>query len=268
MIDLLTKTYQFANIRLILILLIIVFSVFCFGKSVSDSITKTSNQKFVEWMQKHTHTKYAIDGNYSSGNVNRFLFSNRLSFYYLYKIYEFNLTTVNTYGTQNKIKTENDFYYGVTSNIWQEAPTYIWGNISTEKSYLRGISERNIVGLGCGFNIIKKRPKNQLSITYGYMYESTNYTVLEDMNTFRFSLRLKGRHPFGKNKFQLNHETFLQPSIVDGRNYRYRTLISLDIFVNKYVSFKSSFLQTYENLVNPKKKQRDRNITFGFTFTY
>ncbi|MFN8436464.1 MAG: DUF481 domain-containing protein [Cytophagales bacterium] len=268
MVNRLTKYYQFTNVNIIFVFLILLNFSSSKAETTKDS-SKFSNREIVwSWLLKHTHLKYSVDGNYSSGNVNRFLFAHRVNFYYLYKIYEFNLTTSNTYGKQNNIKTENDYYYGITTNFWQESPTYLWGNISEEKSFLRAFSRRSILGIGTGFNLLKKQKKKQLSLTYGFMYEYTNFFYLNDIETIRLSIRFKGKHQLFKNKVNLSHETFLQPSVLDAHNYRYRTLITLEFPFNKYLSLRTTYSQNYENIVSPEKKNTDRTVNFGLSFTY
>lgn len=266
MIHFLHKTLKIVNIQLFGILCIFLLKSAVYAQNTDSlKIPKTS---FTSWMKLHTNAKYALDGNYSSGNVNRLLISNKLAFNYHYKIYEFNLSTSYIYGKQNLIKTENDYFCGITSNIWNRSKVYIWGTASTEKSFSRGTNHRENIGAGVGFNLIAYRKDRNLTVTYGYLYENTDYIILDDIETVRLSARIKGRHSFLKKLIQLHHETFIQPSIVAANNYRWRTTISLEIPLTKYMNFKSGYQYIYENVVNPGKKKEDNNLTFGLTFSY
>lgn len=266
MIHFLHKTLKIVNIQL--------FGIFCIFLHKSSLIAQNSdtlkvpNTNFTSWMKLHTNAKYALDGNYSSGNVNRQLISNKLTFNYHYKVYEFNISASHIYGKQNLIKTENDFFSGITTNIWHKSTAYIWGMASSEKSFSRGTNHRENIGAGVGFNLIPYQKNRNLSVTYGYLYENTDFIILDDIETVRISTRIRGRHSFLRNYIQLFHETFIQPSIVAADNYRWRTNISLEIPLTKYINFKSGYQYIYENVVNPGKRKEDNNLTFGLTFSY
>ncbi|HTF80699.1 MAG TPA: DUF481 domain-containing protein [Cytophagales bacterium] len=240
----------------------------CIQAQAPLDTAKIKDLSFFAWMKKYTNAKYALDGNYSKGNVNRSLVSNRLTFNYNYKIYEFNLSGSYIYGKQNLIKTEDDFILGITSNIWDESITYVWGTGTIEKSFSRGILNRENLGAGLGFNIIPKEKDKNLSLTYGYLYENTDFRTTKDIETVRASVRIKGKHLFFKKLIHFHHETFIQPSIVIAENYRWRTLLSLEIPFNKHMNFKSGYQYIYENVVDPGKKKGDRNLTFGLSFSY
>jgi Protein of unknown function, DUF481 len=246
---------------------VVSFPILLHPQNKADS-SKNTLSKALVWIKNNSNAKYSIDGNYSSGNVNRLLIANRLNFNYHYKIYEANLNASYIYGKQNLIKTENDYFYGLTYTLFHKSTVYVWGTVSTEKSFSRGISERDIAGTGLGFNLVKKEKAKQLSITYGLMYENTNFTRLNDIETFRLSFRLKGKHSLIKNKLYFTHESFVQPSITDAENYKYRTLLNLEIPINKHLNLKSSYSHVFENVINPGKKKEDNNLTFGFSFNY
>ena len=267
MILFLYKTFKIAKIRLFLLICMLFLSLNISAKEAQDSVAK-KGQSVLLWIKQNTNAKYSLDGNYSSGNVNRLLVANRLTFNYHFKIYEFNVVANYIYGNQNKIKTEDDYFSGMTASIWHHSSVYIWGSVVAEKSYSRGIADRENAGAGFGVNLIPKEKNRSLSLTFGYVYENTNFIALNDIKTVRTSLRIKGKHMFLKKKIHLNHETFLQPSIISSENYRLRTLISLEIPLGKALSFRSSYQYVYENVVSQGKKKEDNNLTFGFSCMY
>ena len=63
----------------------------------------------------------------------------------------------------------------------------------------------------------------------------------------------------------LNHESYFQPSLEEGNNYRWQADIGLEFPVWKYVNFKVNYRHTFESIVVVNQQQQDRFLTAGFT---
>jgi hypothetical protein len=62
---------------------------------------------------------------------------------------------------------------------------------------------------------------------------------------------------------RLTHITFVQPALNNFSNLRWNTLISLEIPLNRWISMRGSFENSYESVVEATRKNNDSRITFG-----
>ena len=68
-----------------------------------------------------------------------------------------------------------------------------------------------------------------------------------------------------KKKLILSHESYFQPSLEKGNNYRWQADLGVELPVWKFLNFKINYLHTFENIVIQDQKQTDRFLTFGLT---
>lgn len=81
----------------------------------------------------------------------------------------------------------------------------------------------------------------------------------------RSTIWLNGKYSLFNNKMILNHESYFQPSLEEGNNYRWQADIGLEFPVWKYVNFKVNYRHTFESIVVVNQQQQDRFLTAGFT---
>ncbi|MBT8209779.1 MAG: DUF481 domain-containing protein [Eudoraea sp.] len=146
------------------------------------------------------------------------------------------------------------------------------GFVST--NFRREIDARYIAGAGVSFQLFKKK-KNWLKFSISSEYEETNfdnndfnfgeYDGMQSINTFRATLWVNGKYYLFKDKVIFSHESYFQPSLKYGNNYRWRSDINLEFPVWKFLNFKINYLNTFESVVIQGQKQGDRFLTFGFT---
>ena len=63
----------------------------------------------------------------------------------------------------------------------------------------------------------------------------------------------------------ITHESYFQPSVSQGDNFRWRFEAGLNFPSWKFLEFKISYLHTYESIVIEGQKREDGFLTFGFT---
>ncbi|MCO6493097.1 MAG: DUF481 domain-containing protein [Phaeodactylibacter sp.] len=63
----------------------------------------------------------------------------------------------------------------------------------------------------------------------------------------------------------IHHQSFYQPSLQRGDNYRWRADLGLELPLSKFLNFRMNYLATFESIVAEVQKQEDRLLTFGFT---
>ena len=81
----------------------------------------------------------------------------------------------------------------------------------------------------------------------------------------RGTVWLNGKYNVFKKKVIFTHETYIQPSLSKGDNYRWQADFGLELPVWKYLNFKINYLRTFESLVIETQKRQDEFLTFGFT---
>ncbi len=147
------------------------------------------------------------------------------------------------------------------------------GFIST--NFRRKIDVRYLAGAGVSFQVLKKK-ENWLKFSISTEYEGTSfsdnnfnfsqYDGSQNINTFRATLWVNGKYHLIKDKLILGHESYFQPSLQYGNNYRWRSDISLELPVWRFLNLRVNYLNTFESVVIEGQKQGDQFLTFGFTF--
>src|SRR5690606_25663013 len=93
---------------------------------------------------------------------------------------------------------------------------------------------------------------NEVSFSSAVLFDATMYDPaagVSDIRTGRASLRLKGKHILLNTYLIFTHVTFLQPSLSWIRDYRWNTLLTLDVPLSSVVALRTSFSNTFENIV-------------------
>jgi hypothetical protein len=208
--------------------------------------------------------RFIGDGNFTRGNVNRSLMVLRAELVFSGPVINIATNPRFTYGKQNGVLAERDTYADVFVDVFKKRKTYVFGLGVLEASNLRRIVLRQMAGAGIGYRVIKTK-KNDLSLTDAILYESTNFAEIKTVTTIRNSFRIKGKHSFLQDKFRFNHLTFIQPALNDFSNVRWNTIMSLELPLNKWVTLRTSFENSYESVVESTRKRNDSRITFGIS---
>jgi hypothetical protein len=208
--------------------------------------------------------RVALDGITTHGNVNRSLISFRNILSHEVGKFTFSMNTYAATGSQTKHLAEEELLNNLTIHHYLSKRFYILGINTFEHSHLRAIELRWQGGAGFGISIWKT-DTNSLSISNAFLYESTDFRKIDDINTVRNSTRIKGQHSFRHRHLLLLHETFFQPSIIDFSNVTFRTNVTISLPVTKFTSIRFTCNDSYETIIQPGKKHNDLQLTFGFS---
>ncbi len=235
-------------------------------QAVADSIAAAdkARQRRPFIIADSLHYRLAGDGSFSRGNVNRSLAVLRAEVTYDGPVVSLATHPRFTYGEQNGMLAERDLYVDLFVDLYKKRKVYTFGLGTLETSNLRGIRLRQLAGAGVGWRLVETG-RNQVSLTNAVIYESTNFRERATLSTLRNSTRLKGRHSFLADKVRLTHLTFLQPSLYDFSNLRWSTIISLEMPLSKWATFRTSFENTFESVVEATRKRNDSRLTVGFS---
>ncbi|RDC62026.1 DUF481 domain-containing protein [Adhaeribacter pallidiroseus] len=206
--------------------------------------------------------RFIGDGNFTRGNVNRSLLVLRAEITLQGPAVNISTNPRFTYGKQNRLLAERDTYVDLIVDVFKKKKVYVFGLGTIERSNLRRINWRRLAGAGVGFRLVQKERHN-VSLTNAVIYESTDFQERPTLTTVRNSTRLKGRHSFLDDRMRLTHITFVQPALNNFSNLRWNTLISLEIPLNRWISMRGSFENSYESVVEATRKNNDSRITFG-----
>jgi hypothetical protein len=208
--------------------------------------------------------RFIGDGNFTKGNVNRSLMVLRAELIFSGPVINVATNPRFTYGKQNGILAERDTYVDLFVDVFKKRKTYVFGLAALETSNLRRIDLRQMAGAGIGYRVIQTRA-HDLSLTDALLYESTNFFEKATVSTIRNSFRIKGKHSFLSDKFRFNHLTFIQPALNDLSNLRWNTILSAELPLNKWVTLRTSFENSFESVVEAGRKRNDSRITFGIS---
>lgn len=206
--------------------------------------------------------RFIGDGNFTRGNVDRSLLVLRAEITLQGPAVNISTNPRFTYGKQNRLLAERDTYVDLIVDVFKKRKVYVFGLGTIERSNLRGIDWRRLAGAGVGFRLLQKE-HHDLSLTNAVIYESTDFEERPTVTIVRNSTRLKGRHSFLDDRMRLTHITFVQPALNDFSNLRWNTIISLELPLNRWISIRGSFENSYESVVEATRKNNDSRITFG-----
>ena len=106
-------------------------------------------------------------------------------------------------------------------------------------------------------------------------YEQTNfdntdfnleaYDGSNEINTFRATVWVNGKYHLFKDKVILSHESYIQPSLEESDNYRWRADFGVEFPIWKFLNFKINYLHTFESIVVAEQEREDQFLTFGLT---
>lgn len=222
---------------------------------------------YTDFKQEINLFKYhlGIDGNFSTGNVNRKLFALRTGFELdLHKIFRLSFSPYFIYGEQNKILSERELFTDLRGSLFYRKDFHYVGFTSIEKSNLRKINSRHIGAVGLAYKLVKSK-NAQLTINNLILYENTDYVTndrFKDRRLWRNSTKLQGEYKMKKDKFVISHLFYFQPAISQ-QNIRWNGNIIMRYMVSKKISIRAVIDDSYESLVVPGRKKNDFRLTFG-----
>ena len=211
------------------------------------------------------HLRYA-----ASGNINR---TNTTTAYLITNDARFRVrnkkTTLNTgaswvYGELGEKLTNNDFTGTVDFNLFLHGPDfYYWGLANYTISLSLRVNSQLQSGLGVAYNFVDTT-NAWLNLSTGLLYETSSLRTAasgkDAYQTIRNSLRLSYRFVAGE-LFIFSGTNFLQNSLRDGNDYIIRTTNSLQLKLNKWISFGTTL--TY----NQVRRTGSENLLFSYGLT-
>jgi hypothetical protein len=141
-------------------------------------------------------------------------------------------------------------------------------------NFRREIDLRYLIGAGASYQFLKNINYN-LTFSISSEYEQTDfgkanynrseYNGKHSINTMRVTIWVNGKYHLFENKVILSHESYFQPSLWHGNNFRWQADIGLELPIWKFLNFKVNYLHTFESIVIENQSQEDRFLTFGIT---
>lgn len=219
--------------------------------------------------------RFSLTGFSQRGNVETLIF--RASTDVSFKPFKNGVfKTKNSYVYQEfgKVKADEDIlslnflYLNPEKKIYPQ----LLGFLST--NFRREIDLRYLFGAGVTFQLLKKK-KDWLKLSITTEYENTNFkkTIFNKtayngdatINTIRGTIWMNGKYHLFKDKLIFSHESYFQPSLEQGNNYRWQLDLNLELPVWKFLNFKINYLRSFESVVIKGQKEEDRFLTFGLT---
>ncbi|MFK8060481.1 MAG: DUF481 domain-containing protein [Polaribacter sp.] len=219
--------------------------------------------------------KIALTGFFQGGNVQTFIFRAKTDVSVVpWKKWVFKTQNSYVYQAFGGDKADEDFLSlnFLYLNPHKKIYPLVLGFVST--NFRREINVRYLFGAGFTYQVLNtEKGWLKLSLTTEYertSFNKTNFNLVayngQDLiNTLRGTLWINGKYHLFKKKVILTHESYLQPSLQESNNYRWRADIGLEFPVWKYLNFNINYLHTFESLIIENQKQQDKFLTFGFT---
>jgi hypothetical protein len=223
-------------------------------------------------------SRFSLTGNWQSGNVEMLVFRGRADISFAPNSH-FAFKTQNAYLYQEFFKRKADedifsrnfVYFNQTKKLYPFAYTFLTSN------FRRKIDFRYFAGLGLGIHLWRKK-NHLLKTALSGVYEQSNFTVVNfnkseyngqnQINTWRATAWVFGRHFLLNRKLFLHYEAYIQPSLEKNDNFRWQTEIGLDIPIWKGLNFTTNYIYTYESVVAERAKTDDSILTFGLVYQF
>ncbi|MCR9100725.1 MAG: DUF481 domain-containing protein [bacterium] len=219
--------------------------------------------------------RLSLSGIFQGGNVQTVIFrANSDLSYKLWEKWVFKTQNSFVYQEFGKQKADEDIlslnflYFNPRKKVYP----LLLGFVST--NFRRQIDVRTLLGGGVTFQLLKK-DGNWLKVALSSEFEQTEfnndtfnraaYNGTQSIDTFRGTIWIKGKYHLFKRKLIVGHESYYQPSLERGDNYRWRVDLGLEIPLTRYLNFRTNFLHTFESIVIEGQRQEDSLLTFGFT---
>lgn len=201
------------------------------------------------------------------GNLNRsnsntaYLLKNDAGFSTKNSRRKFNLDAAWLYGEQGSRLTNNDVTATADFNLYPDSSRlYYWALANFTSSYSLRIVAQGQAGAGAAFNFVDSK-KAWLNLSEGLLYETSRVnkgdTASTKYYTFRNSLRLSYKFELGP-LVTLRGSNFWQPALGKPDDYILRTVNSLGVKLNRWISFNASL--TY----NQFKRTNTENLLFTY----
>ena len=155
--------------------------------------------------------------------------------------------------SQNELNQRTNISLKNTKYFWFIGHQY-------NHSFVRKISNDNLLGLGSGF--YKDISQFKLSLSYAVIYQKTNYLLLPVKYNLRHSIRFK--IVYEQDKISFSTEYYYQPSMINS-NIIINGTTSLSIKVHKYMSLT---IQDVINYSSTSSVPMIHNLTLGINHKF
>jgi Protein of unknown function, DUF481 len=197
-------------------------------------------------------------------NTSSYVLNNAASFNINHKKFSQNTSASWIYGQQQKIISNNDLSLNADLDFLKNVHRlYYWALANFDESYSLNINYRFQSGAGIGYSILKK-PDMNLSITDGFVYETSDLTdpdLGKDVyQTVRNSFRLK-YHFVIKNKVTIDGTHYAQPSLLSLKDYILKSNNVVTVKLNKWLGLNATLFYNKISRTN----RENLLITYGLT---
>jgi len=209
--------------------------------------------------------RFTADGTITAGNVSRTLlqFTSAVD-YQLSNYFKLSSNPSFSYGKQNGVLAEREWFGDFRTTFRHEKRLYYLAFGSLERSNLRQIDHRWTAAAGMGYKLLNRK-RAYISLTDVFLYETTDFVELNDINIFRNSARLFGEYSFDKDRWTITHTAYYQPALGQ-YNIRWNASLSVQVKVTSTTSLRTTLANAYESLVVPGRKNNDLRFTIGLVY--
>jgi Protein of unknown function, DUF481 len=220
---------------------------------------------------------------FSGGNLARVVSQNRLWGSVGKRRVQFVTENSYRFGKNGSRVVEDDILSRNYLRLFVKKRWYVYALGWFEANYRRSIEGRWQLGGGVAYNFYEKPNRDFLRISLSAVQENARFRVgtynlpgfegQENVQEPRAMFRFGGVHSILAKHLVLRHDTWFMAGLKHRENYRWHTLLTLQVPVYHGFSFKADYDYTYENLTirenNPfgtPSSQDDWVLSFGVTY--
>lgn len=225
----------------------------------------TYSQDTIDTVKRARKFSISTSGNYSSGNVNRFLLSANTGYKIENKKSDYDASFAFKYGSQDNSLREEEFDFITSAKVFKHKIFYAIGFAELHRSYKRSINYQHGIGIGFGKCLINKE-FSKLSVSFALLNQTTDYSKIDDdLFLHRFSVRIKGKSYINKTYFK--YLIWYQPAI-ELKTVSTSLYMEYNIPLFKSLFLNVSYLIEYDNLVVEDVKPLDNILLFGMKIDF
>jgi Protein of unknown function, DUF481 len=218
----------------------------------------------------------------SGGNLERTVTQNRLWGSVGNNKLEFVTENSYRYGRNFNRVVENDLLSRNYIRFFPHHKLYGFVLAVYEDNFRRSIENRRQYGAGGAYNFFKnKKDFLRANITLAYeeaVYKIDSFNIAgfngsKSITETRGIIRFGGHHTILQNHLVLRHDTWWMQGLRNSGNYRWHSLIGMQVPVYKGLAFRTEFDYTYESVTISNKNpfgfpssKKDWVLSFGLSY--
>lgn len=221
--------------------------------------------------------RLALMGNIAKGNIDRVILNSEATGAYVGRGWGLSSRNTYFYFANRGIQADADFLSRNFVYLVPRRPLYPYLMYWQESNFRRKIDRRYQVGAGGSYAFVRTknhRMKASLSLTHeattfaGSRFAGNTDTTSSRIQRNRVTLRWIGSHAWKSGVLKISYEVWSQLALDHRPEPRLYGEMNLDLPLVSHLTFRTTLLYAYEDLVYEQVKKQDFTMLLGLSYAY